>query len=276
MLAEQTDQNWKAYLNLSLELRADVTRMIPQKRFGPLTVQRPFYPEQDTCHVYLLHPPGGIVGGDELELIINSEQNSQALITTPGATKFYRSSGKTAQFKQTLNLADNASLEFLPLENIYFPGALVNAQCDIHLKNNSQLIYWETHCFGRPANNELFDTGNVIIKLNIYDENGLMLSDKQTINEAELKRSCGIRNYAVVSNMVMVSSHLTEDLITSLRAVEIESGYSGITQLNEKLLVIRTLTNSTLEAANYLQTLWTIARPSAFQRNACPPRIWNT
>lgn len=276
MLAEQTEQNWKAHLNLSLEVRAEQTRLIPQKRFGPLTVQRPFYPEQDTCHVYLLHPPGGIVGGDELELIVNGAKDSRSLITTPGATKFYRSSGKTAQFKQTLHIAENASLEFLPLENIYFPGAMVNAQCDIHLEKNSQLMYWETHCFGRPANKELFDVGHVVIKLNIYDENGLLLTDKQTINEHELKRSCGTRSHAVVSNMVIVSEQISEDLISNLRAVEIDSGLSGITQLTEKLMVIRTLTNSTLDAANYFQTLWSIARPSALQRAACPPRIWNT
>jgi len=276
MLAEQTDQNWKAYLNLSLELRAGQTRLIPQKRFGPLTVQRPFYPEQDTCHVYLLHPPGGIVGGDELELIIDSHQHSRALITTPGATKFYRSAGKTAQFKQVLTLAENTSLEFLPLENIYFPGAMVNAQCDIHIEHDSQLMYWESHCFGRPANEELFDSGHVVITLNIYDENGLLLTDKQVINERELKRSCGMRNHAVVSNMVIVSDQLTEDLINILRDVVIESGMSGITQLSEKLIVIRTLSNSTLDAAHYFQTLWSLARPNALQRAACPPRIWNT
>lgn len=276
MLAEQTEQNWKAYLNLSLELRAGQTRLIPQKRFGPLTVQRPFYPEQDTCHVYILHPPGGIVGGDELELVINSEADSCALMTMPGATKFYRSSGKTAQVKQTLNLKDNASLEFLPLENIYFPGAIVNAQCDIHLKNNSQLMYWESHCFGRPANKELFDSGHVDINLNIYDENGLMLSDKQTINEQEIKRSCGMRGFAVVSNMVIVSQQLSAELMDLLRAVNIESGYAGVTQLNDKLIVIRALTSNTLDVANYFQTLWAIARPSACQRDACAPRIWQT
>ncbi len=53
---------WKA--NLSLEFKATALRTVISKREhkGPLAIQRPFYPEDDVCHVYLLHPPGGVVG----------------------------------------------------------------------------------------------------------------------------------------------------------------------------------------------------------------------
>lgn len=275
-LAEKFDQNWKAHLSLSLQNRLGITRLVPLKRYGPLTVQRPFYPEQNVCHVYLLHPPGGIVGGDELDLKINSDANSHALITTPGATKFYRSAGKTALFKQSLHLAENSTLEFLPLENIYFPGALVNAQTNIHLKEDSQCMFWESHCFGRPANNERFDAGQVSIKLNIYAAESLLLTDKQIINKKELQRLSGARGHAVLSTMVIIADGISESLISRLRDVSLESGYSGLTQLTERLLVIRVMSNSTLKNANYLQTLWALARPETLQRPACIPRIWQT
>lgn len=274
--AEQTSPNWKAHLHLSMQSRLGTTRLVPKKRYGPLTVQRPFYPEKNTCHVYLLHPPGGIVGGDELDLKIDCDTDSHALVTTPGATKFYRSSGKTALFKQKFHLEENSILEFLPLENIYFPGAIVDAKTDIHLNENSQCIFWETHCFGRPANKELFDTGNVLLKLNIYENKSLLLTDRQVINEQELQRSCGARNHAVLSTMVIVSDGLSEALINNLRDVSLESAHSGITQLDDRLLIIRVMSNSTLINANYCQALWRIARPEVLQRPACIPRIWQT
>ncbi len=275
-LAEKIDPSWKAFLHLSLQQHLGKTCLVPQKRFGPLTVQRPFYPEQATCHVYLLHPPGGIVGGDELTLKIDCDTHTHSLITTPGATKFYRSAGKTALFQQSFKVAEEAILEFLPLENIYFPGAKVDAQTDIYLSKGSQCIFWESHCFGRPANHEAFDTGELRLKLNIYDEQVLLLTDRQVINKTELQRHCGARGFSVLTTMVIVSDHLSDHLLTALRAVSLTSGYAGISQLNERLLTVRVMSDSTLINADYLKTLWTLARPEVLQKAACPPRIWQT
>jgi len=89
-----------------------------------LAVQRALYPEADLCHVYLLHPPGGVAGGDLLNISIQVRDGGAALITTPGATKFYRSVAPRAFVRQSLKIM-NGSLEWLPQENILFPGANV-------------------------------------------------------------------------------------------------------------------------------------------------------
>ena len=136
-------QNWEAYLELKLTPGQDKTRLVPLKRYGPLSVQRPFYPEKEVCHVYLLHPPGGVVGGDKLELQVDLEPQAKALFTTPGATKFYLSAGHFAQVKQQLKVQQDAELEYLPQENIYFPGSLVNAKTSLQVAKNSSAIVWE-------------------------------------------------------------------------------------------------------------------------------------
>lgn len=281
MLAEsidsiQTKSNWRAELDLSLQNRAGITRLIPQKRLGPLTVQRPFYPEQETCHVYLLHPPGGVVGGDELDLQIKAEQHSHSLITTPGATKFYLSAGKMAQVQQNLLIAEHAKLEFLPLETIYFPGAKVNSVTHIQLQANSHLAFWEIHCFGRPANNETFDSGEVTLKLNIINESGLCLNERQFIDPKELQRACGARGYAVLSNFIIASDRIDDALLDTLRTVTLATGIAGITRLDEHLIIVRALSNRTLDIFNYFKALWVLARPQTFEKSACIPRIWQT
>lgn len=281
MLAEplgsiQSKSNWRAELDLCLQNRAGITRMIPQQRLGPLTVQRPFYPENETCHVYLLHPPGGVVGGDELQLKVSAQSHSHSVITTPGATKFYLSAGKTAYVQQHLNLAEHAKLEFLPLETIYFPGAKVHSETQIHLQQHSQLAFWEMHCFGRPANQEMFDQGDVTIKLKVFNELGLCLNERQFIDSEEIQRSCGMRGYAVLSNFIIASANIDEHLLEKLRQVPLATGIAGITRLDEHLLIIRALGDRTVDIFNYFKTLWAFIRPQAFEKHACIPRIWQT
>ena len=79
--------SWQARLELGFRATAGRTVLAHRRHVGPLVVQRPFYPEGGICHVYLLHPPGGVVGGDTLELQVQADADSHALITTPAATR---------------------------------------------------------------------------------------------------------------------------------------------------------------------------------------------
>src|SRR3954471_15398906 len=85
---------WEASLDLEFATQGTRTFLARRASVGPLVVQRPFYPEGDVCHVYVVHPPGGVVGGDRLDLNIRARSGAHALITTPAATKFYRSDGR--------------------------------------------------------------------------------------------------------------------------------------------------------------------------------------
>jgi urease accessory protein len=105
---------WQARLELGLAQWAGRTVLAHKRHFGPLTVQRPFYPEGGPCHIYLLHPPGGVVGGDRLEIAVEVGEGAHALITTPGATKFYRSAGPRAHQIQHLSVAGGGVLEWFP------------------------------------------------------------------------------------------------------------------------------------------------------------------
>mgnify|MGYP002641104185 FL=1 len=269
-------QNWEAYLELKLVRGEQKTRLVPVKRYGPLSVQRPFYPEQETCHVYVLHPPGGVVGGDRLELKVNLESRASALLTTPGATKFYQSAGLTAQVKQQLNVQPDAGLEYLPQENIYFPGSLVNAKTTLHVEQGSHAIIWEKHCFGRPVNNEFYSTGQVITELELRQDDRLLLVEKQRIDAAEIKRASGLRNHPVMGTLLVYSDRLNRELITTLREIPVLDGISGLTQPLENILVVRFMGNSTASVNDYFIKLLELLRLVILQKEMCRPRIWAT
>ena len=108
------------------------TRLVERRHKGPLVVQRPFWPEGDPCHVYLVHPPGGVVGGDELRIDAQLDPGAHALITTPAATKFYRCEGRISSQAQELRAA-GATLEWLPQENIFYRGADARTATRVHI-----------------------------------------------------------------------------------------------------------------------------------------------
>src|SRR5258706_3658886 len=90
-------RGWEAVLQLAFQRRGERTVLARRSSLGPLAVQKALYPEGDlVCHAILLHPPGGIAGGDRLEISVAIETGAHLLLTMPMATKGYRSTGAEA------------------------------------------------------------------------------------------------------------------------------------------------------------------------------------
>ena len=158
------EPGWSARLNLRFEscevLGSSRTVMTERNHFGPLRILKPLYPEgHDICHGVVVHPPGGIVAGDSLAIDVQVDANANALITTPGAQKWYRSSGKQASAVTRLHVADGATLEWMPQETMVFDGAWVEQVLDVTLAPRARFFGWEMLCLGRTTRGERFTTG---------------------------------------------------------------------------------------------------------------------
>ena len=161
-IKEKLNAGWRAQLNLGFSNSNNKTILSHRKHNGPLQVQKPFYPEfNGTCHLYILHPPGGVVGGDRLYIYVDVNPNAHALITTPAAGKFYRSAGPVARQEQVIKVAPKGTLEWFPSENIIFAGAKAQIKTRIELSRDSNFMGWEISCLGRPASNENFSQGEL-------------------------------------------------------------------------------------------------------------------
>lgn len=268
-------KGWHARLRLGLRATPGRTLLAERERHGPLAVQRPFYPEGDVCHVYLLHPPGGVVGGDRLQILVDVGECAKALVTTPGATKFYRSAGLEASQVQRLSVAEGAALEWLPQESIHFPGAEVKLETRIDLCGNAACALWELHCFGRPVIGEVFDAGQVDSRLEIYREGLPLLLDRLRVHPDNRRRRSLMAGLAVCGTLVISGAGAREiaacrDLLGSDVAVS-----AGVT-LIEDLLVLRYLGDSTELAHRLFRAAWQRLRPMTLGRAPSVPRIWAT
>jgi len=273
--AVSQDAGWSAFLNLGFRPSPDKTVLAKRERSGPLAVQRPFYPEGEVCHVYLLHPPGGVAGGDQLRIDAESAPASRALVTTPGATKFYRSTGALAYQTQHLRIADAASLEWMPQENIFFPGAQVNMRTRVDLHGAARLAFWEIHCLGLPVIQEDFNEGNLDSRLEIRRDGKPLLLERLRVDPHSRLRSSLLGGKPVTGTAVFnhaERSHLglVRDRIDAL-AIKV----AGAT-LIEDLLVVRYLGDSTEQARKVFTDIWSVLREPLMDRPASLPRIWNT
>ncbi len=273
---DTAQMGWQAELMLGLAKRGDKTVLAQRRQRGPLAVQRPFYPEGAVCHLYLLHPPGGVVGGDQLSISTTVAQDAAAVVTTPGATKFYRSAGANATQKQQLQVAAGASLEWLPQENIFFPGALATIQTEIHLTSGAHFFGWEMHCLGRPANRERFDSGRLEFQLNVFRDDTPWLLERFLLTDpAELDALSGLRGFPVFATLL--ANDVDQTLLEQMQSQfgHLELACIGFTLLDD-LLICRYLGESTEQARQIFIQIWQTLRPHLIQRAVCMPRIWAT
>ena len=268
-------RGWQASLQLGFRPQARRTVLAERRRLGPLAVQRPFYPEGGICHVYLLHPPGGVVGGDTLDIDVHVRSGAQALVTTPGATKFYRSGGPRASQDQHLIVAPGASLEWLPQENIFFPGAQAMLQTNVELQGDARLALWEIHCLGRPTIDEVFESGRIDSRTAIVRDGVPLVLDRLRVSADNRSRLSLMAGLPVGGTLYL--SHAGEDEVEACRDLLLVEGpdYAGATLIDD-ILVVRYLGRSTERARRLFNAVWQLLRPSTLGRTASVPRIWST
>jgi len=271
------DNGWLANLSLKFSGREDKTIISHRKHYGPLVIQKPFYPEGEVCHVYLLHPPGGVVGGDQLTLDIEVNKVGHALVTTPAAGKFYRSDGRVAKLKQSLRVEAGSTLEWLPQETILFSGCEVKMQTIVQLEGNAQFVGWEILCMGRPACEELFDKGSARQHFEIWRDNKPLMLDRSQLagKDDVLSEKWGMQNYTVTGTMMVVN--VNKEMLQKVREnmPTLSDGLISATLIND-VLVCRALAHQ----AEYIRfafiDIWKELRLDLFGRKACEPRIWST
>ncbi len=275
-LTSRGTDGWQAGLRLGYTKRKDgVTILAENSHHGPLRVQQPLYPEGGVCHTCILHPPGGVVGGDRLEVRLSVEPAAHVQVTTPGATKFYRSGGRVAGQHQAL-LVRGGTLEWFPQDNIVFPGAEAEIVTEIRLSGEASFLGWEVLCLGLPSRGERFVSGSLTSRLALYRENRpLFLERLEVAGPEDLDSPAGLRGLPVTATML--ATGVGEEHLPGLAERLPAQGQTlAAMTLMDDLLVVRYLGSSTFEAREIFQDLWSRLRPQLLGRNACPPRIWST
>ena len=267
--------NWQAELELAYGHDGAATRPTLRRHKGPLRVQKHLYAEgPEVCQHIIVHPPGGIAGGDRLDISATVGHNAWAQLTSPGAAKWYRAAGPAYQ-QLRLRVEAGATLEWLPQETIVYSAAQAELTTEIDLEGDAKLLYRDIIALGRPASGGRFDAGHFQAQLNIRRDGHLLWHERQRVSGADglLDSPIGLDGHPVFATL-LITGEVDGELLERCR--ELPSQVRGnLTQL-PGLLVARCLASEALHARAWLIDLWRLLRPALLGRTAVPPRIWST
>lgn len=276
LLAEPMVSSWKARLALDFAFQDEKTVLAGRSHDGPLVVQKPLYPEgREVCHAIIVHPPGGIAGGDELSLQVRTGTGASTLLTTPGAAKWYRSAGPWA--KQSVAFDVQGALEWLPQETIVFDGALADSAYDVDLGAQAGFIGWDIVCLGRTGSGEKFSRGTFRSSVQVRREGRLLWRERGRIDGGGrlLDSPAGLAGNPVFGTLFASAPAIDSKILDRLREHKPTLGAGAVTLLPGVLLA-RYLGGSSEAARRYFIALWRILRPALMGREAIEPRIWQT
>jgi urease accessory protein len=274
---------WHAHL--ALHYRREGERTVAHDRHqGPLRVLQRLYPEGPAiCHHVLVHPPGGIVGGDVLEIEARLEGGTQALITTPGATRYYRSDGPAARQQARLRVEAGARLEWLPLETIAYPGCRADSAVRAELAAGAEMIGWDVLALGLVAAGQPFDSGWFRQHLElpgVWLERGRVAGADLALRQSAL----GWAGRSVLATAWFacgsaIAPQRRDRLLEAARAAVAAhplAPTAGVTAPQPPLIVLRTLATRVEPALQLLAQVRAAWRHEAWGLAAEPPRIWRT
>lgn len=270
---------WHARLDLGYTLVHARTGLTRRSHSGPLHIQKSLYPEgPEVCHTLILHPPGGIAGGDHLEIGVGLDAGAQVLVTMPGAGKWYRSRDSAAALRLRVSVGAEATLEWLPPETIVFNNAAASMHTSIDVAAGGCYFGWEILCLGRTAAGETFDAGDIRQTTEIAVAGDLVWNERCHLAGGSrlLASAAGLGGAPVSAVLLAAGKNVLPELVAKCRDIKLDGpARSGITAM-PNIFAARYAGHSSEQAKCYFIQLWRVLRPFFTGRAAVTPRIWTT
>lgn len=274
---------WHAQLDLDYNL--ENSRCVARhKHTGPLRILQSLYPEGDgICHNVLVHPPGGLVGGDTLDIGIRVNEGAHGLITTPGATRFYRSEGESALQRTSITVDADARLEWLPLEALCYSGCLAENQLRINVAAGAELLGWDVTALGLPAAGKPFERGSFCQHIEVpglWLERAHIKAEDRLLMDSPL----GMAGHRCVATLFFVAGskldkhrrHSALDIAKGIIEAHPLRTTSGATSPDGQVVLVRVLAPVVEPAMALLREIWLAWRSQLWGLSSSSPRIWST
>jgi urease accessory protein len=214
--------------------------------------------------LFLLNPTGGVLGGDRLETRVDVGAGCQVCLSTPSATRVYRSAGSPSRQHAAVRVGAGARLEYIPDHVIPSPGARFIQSIDLELAPGASAVLCDAWSVGRPARGEAWRFDLLDSSLTARDTEGLLFKDRFTLNGARGWGGLGgTEGMAYVASVLCVApahprlAGLAEAIEEHLASLEARA---GVTPLARGGVLVRVLAPAAPAMHRAIETAWSCCR----------------
>jgi len=274
------------FLRIGFEHRGNHTILTNLDRRAPYMVQRALYCDQKmpglAC-IFLINTTGCVVQGDRLALDITVGPRAQAHVTTQSATKVHTMDANYAAQTQTITLADEAYLEFLPDPVIPHRQARFFSDTRISIAPTATMLFSEIVQPGRRHHrlDECFGATVLSISTAGARPCGRTLFIEKLVIEPQryqMRQTGVMDSFEVFGNLIVCTpKDKTDRILERLGAdVDIARGLAfGACRLpNDAGLIYKVLGRETTQVKAKVREVWGVVREEVIGVGLPPPFLW--
>jgi len=250
-------------LSLGFERRGPATVLAACRFTLPLQVLAPVALDDAACVVSLLNPTGGVVGGDRLAIEVEVGPGAHACLTTPSATRIYRTAGAVAEQHTRLVLAAGAVAEWVPDHTIPSAGAALRQSLTVEAGPGARLIAIDAFAAGRVARGEAWRFARLDSTLTVRDAGGLVLHDRLVLDGGPGWAGLGLaEGRPYFASVVVLGEAGLDDFVADLPAAlePVPGAVAGAARLPRRGVLVRCLAADAPALTDALASVWAIAR----------------
>jgi urease accessory protein len=253
-------------LRLGFERRGNATVLRHCRYTLPLQVLSPLALDDGASYLLLLNPTGGVLGGDHLRTEVTLGENAHAFLSTPSATRVYRTNSAPAGMHTHLRIGRNATIEYLPDHVIPHPGSSLRQSMRIEMDEGSRGIFFDGFSSGRVALGEAWQFRDFDSRAEIFLRDQPIFANRTKIlpKANDLAALGQMGGYAYCGSMLIIGEGfenwraMIEALRTALDAIP--GIFGGSSLLAQNGCSVRYLAHSAIDFHAATERLWAISR----------------
>jgi urease accessory protein len=210
--------------------------------FSPLRLLTPRN-HGDASWVYTTTFGGGLVDGDRIDLRVDLEAGTAALLATQASTKVYRSPSGCAQHLD-VRVGEGARLAIVPDPVVCFAGARYRQRVDVALEDGASLVLFDAYSCGRAARGERWDFELFESRSTIVRSGGARtLADATQLDRAHGSIAARMGRFGVMATLLAVGPRFAavrEAMLgTRARGAEPGGAVAAASPLGDDAVVLR-------------------------------------
>jgi urease accessory protein len=234
----------------------------------PLQALAPVALDDPAAVVSILNPTGGLVGGDRLSIEVEVTADAHAVLTTPSATRVYRTEGEDSTQSVKIAIGPRATVEWVPDHTIPFAGSAFRQTLDVEMDESARLILVDAFSAGRVGRGEAWQFALLDSAVSVRDQQGWLVHERLALRGPMTGKDTAwdglgyAESHPYFATIAIIGSLDRERFTADLgrHCPGVDAGRVGVAVLARGGLLIRCLAPSAPELIDSIETCWSLGR----------------